>query len=127
MKNITTRDLRESLTLLITQKTSDGEGGWREIWNKGPKLWASIWPLSGGNGFEKEDPGGPMASHIGYIKALHPAYYRLIIRAGINMPLKARFLWHLRYETKRLLLATTPILIQCNRFLSMTAVEERNG
>jgi len=62
MKEITTKDLKEFLTLLLPQKQEDGEGGWREAWGKGPHLWASIQPLMGGDGFHKEDEGGPMAS-----------------------------------------------------------------
>lgn len=127
MKEITTRDLRESLILLISKKISDTEGGWEERWNKGPKLWASIWPLLNGNGIESADPGGPMASHQGYIKPFPPASYRVVIRADINLPLKSMFLWQLRKQTKRLLLVSAPTLIQCNRFLRMTVTEDRDG
>lgn len=127
MKEITSRDLKESLILLLPHKHEDGEGGWREVWEKGPRLWASIWPLMGGDGFHAEDRGGPMASQKGYIKALSPARYRIVIRAGIDLPLKAAFLWHLRHASKHLRLASTPILIQSNRFLCMTTVEENDA
>ncbi len=111
MKEITTRDLRETLTLLLPQKQDDREGGWREEWKTGPRLWASLWPVMGGNGLLKEDG----------------VYYRIIIRAGLNLPAKIAFLWHLPQKSKRLLVVTQPLLIQYNRFLSMTAEEERNA
>ena len=124
MKAITTKDLRESLTLLLPQKQEDGEGGWQEHWVKGPRLWASLWPIIVGNGFHNADKGGPMAAQQGYLQTLAPAYYRIIIRAGITLPAKTRFLWHLRQKTKRLLVVNTPVLIQYNHFLCMTVVEE---
>src|SRR5277367_3171526 len=127
MKEITTRDLKESLTLLLPQKQNDGAGGWRDLWTTGPKLWASLWPLIGGNGFHAQDPGGPMASHCGYVPVLPPPHYRIVIRAGIEIPAKSRFLWHLRQQSKSLLLVNSPVLIQYNRFLCMTGVEEKNG
>lgn len=127
MKNITTRDLKESLTLLLCQKQNDGAGGWRETWTNGPKLWASLWPIMGGHGFQTQDPGGPMASHCGYIHILPPPHYHLVIRRGVDIPLKSRFLWHLRHHAKRLLLVNQPVLIQYNEFMCMTVVEENNG
>ena len=125
MKDITTKDLRESLTLLICQKQNDGEGGWREEWRKGPKLWASLWPILGGDGFHKQDQGGPMASQCGYVHALPPPRYRVVIRAGIEIRANSRFLWDLRFQSKRLCLINMPVLIQFNRFLCLTVVEEK--
>lgn len=125
MKDITTKDLKESLTLLLSQRTSDGEGGWRETWKKGPVFWASLWPVMGRHGFHGEDVGGALAAHQGYMKSLPPAYYRIVIRRRIDIPLHARFLWHLRQASKRLLLVSSPVLIQCNQFLSMIGVEEK--
>ena len=127
MKEITTKDLKQSLTLLLPEKNEDGEGGWHEVWKKGPRLWASLWPLIGKDGFHAEAKGGPMASQKGYIKALPPPCYRVIIRARTDLPLKIAFLWHLRQKSKRLLVVSSPILIQYNQFLSMTAVEESNA
>lgn len=127
MKEITTRDLKESLTLLFCQKQEDGAGGWRELWKKGPLLWASLWPIMGGSGFQVQDPGGPMASHCGHVPVLPPPHYRLIIRAGLEIPTKSRFLWHLRQQSKHLSLVNRPVLIQYHRFLCMTVMEEKNG
>lgn len=123
MKALTTNDLKESLTIMLCHKREDGAGGWRETWSPGPKLWASLWPIMGGDGFHTEDPGGPMASQCGYVHALPPARYRMVIRAGINLPPKARFLWHLRHQSKALLLVNNPVFIQYHRFLSMIVVE----
>lgn len=106
MKDITTRDLKESLTLLLSERHDDGEGGWREEWQRGPRLWASLWPLIG-----KEDT----------------PYYRIVIRAGISLPSKIAFLWHLHHQSKRLSVFSAPVLIQCNRFISMTAKEVANA
>lgn len=127
MKEITASDLKEYLTLLISQKHEDGEGGWREIWKKGPHLWASIWPLIGGDGFHQEDKGGPMASQRGYIKSLPPARYRIVVRAGIDLPSNTTFLWHFPHTARRLHLVSAPVLIQYNRFLCMTAVEGKDA
>jgi head-tail adaptor len=110
MKPITLQDLREHLTLLVHQKTDDGEGGWREEWKKGPTLWASLWPLIGS---QEESPKTPVVPH-----------YRIVIRSGVNLGSKIGFLWPLRQGVKRLLVTHTPVLIQNNKFLCMTAVEE---
>ena len=123
MKEITARDLKESLTLLLAQTVGDEEGGTKDIWKKGPRLWASLWPLINTDGFHNEDEGGPMAAHHGYLKNLPAARYRLFMRAGIHLPQKVAFLWNLRQKTKRLLVVSTPVLIQKNRFLRMTVVE----
>jgi hypothetical protein len=125
MKEITTKDLKESLTLLTCQNKNDGAGGWKEEWRKGPKLWASVWPILGGNGFHMKDQGGPMASQCGYIHAVPSPHYRLVIRTGMDIPPKSRFIWHLRHHSKNLLLVNMPVLIQYNRFQSMTVVEEQ--
>ncbi|OJW50568.1 MAG: hypothetical protein BGO67_05700 [Alphaproteobacteria bacterium 41-28] len=108
MKNITTRDLNESLTLLLPQRHDDGEGGWREEWESGLHLWASLWPLIGAH-------------------AEDTPHYRIIIRAGVTLPSKIAFLWHLHQQPKRLSVLSSPVLIQYNRFLSMTAKEEINA
>ena len=68
-----------------------------------------------------------MASHCGYVHVLPPPHYRVIMRRGIDIPAKSRFLWHLRHQSKHLLLVNTPVLIQYNQFLCMTVVEEKNG
>jgi hypothetical protein len=106
MKPITTKDLRECLTLLIPQRDEDGEGGWREEWRRGPRVWACLWPL-----IDKQE------------KAL----YRIIVRSGINLPSKIGFLWPLRHSLRRLSVISPPVLIQCNRFLCMAAKEETNA
>lgn len=124
MKTITTKDLRESLTLLLYQKQQDDIGGWKEIWNKGPQLWASLWPIVGSSGFHTQDLGGPMASQCGYVHTLPPPHYRMVIRRGFEIPPKTRFLWHLRAQSKYLLLVNQPVLVQFNQFLCMTVVEE---
>lgn len=123
MKDITARDLKESLTLMFAQTVRDEEGGTRDIWRRGPRVWASLWPLFGKDQYHIEDEGGPMASHIGYLKTTPPARYRVFMRAGIHLPQKVAFLWNLRQGTKRLMVVNTPVLIQNNRFLSMTVVE----
>ncbi len=105
MRNLTTWDLTQPLTLLHLKKRDDGEGGWREEWIKGASLWGALWPL-----INKNDPDG--------------AYYRLTIRRGIDLPPKAGFLWHLYHRSKRLLITNAPILIQSNQFLSMTVKED---
>ncbi|MBA3814627.1 MAG: hypothetical protein H0X26_09165 [Alphaproteobacteria bacterium] len=125
MKKVTTKDLKESLTLMLCRKQDDGAGGWRENWRNGPKLWASLWPIIGGDGYHEQDPGGPMASQCGYVHTLPPPRYRVVIRAGINLPPNSRFLWHLRQESKYLLLVNSPVFIQYHRFLSMVMVEEK--
>ena len=127
MKDITARDLKESLTLLFAQAVQDEEGGTKDIWRKGPHLWASLWPLTTPDAFHTEDEGGPMASHLGYLKALNPARYRVFIRAGIHLPQKFGFLWNLRQEPKRLVGVNTPVFIQNNRFLRMTVVETNHA
>lgn len=108
MKDITTRDLRESLTLLLPHLQEDGEGGWIEEWNPSHRLWASIWPLMGA---QKEDK----------------PFYRITLRSGILLPPRAAFIWHLHQHTKRLQIINTPVLIQYNRFLSMMAREEKDA
>ena len=123
MTDITTRDLRESLTLLLPRKQSDSEGGWRETWKNGPRLWASIWPLLGRDGYIPHMKGDPMMDQKGYLKTLPPPRYRIIIRAGVDLPLKTVFSWHLFRKSKRLLVVNKPVLIQYNRFLRMIAVE----
>lgn len=106
MHEITSRDLRESLTLLLLERQDDKEGGWKEKWKPGPRLWASIWPLLG----EKESPA-----------------YRVIICASLQLPQKVVFLWHLAHTSKRLSVANAPTLIQYNRFLSMYAKEDHHA
>jgi head-tail adaptor len=108
MKLITTRDLNQSLTLLIPHMKDDGEGGWRETWKKGPRLWALLWPLT-----SQEEP----------VKDVPPARFRVVIRAGIHLPPKVGFDWHLYQSTKRLSVVSAPILIQNNLFLRMIAAE----
>lgn len=125
MKDFTTKDLKESLTLMICDKRDDGAGGWRETWSVGPPLWASLWPIIGGGGFHTQDEGGPMASNCGYLHAFPPPRYRMVVRAGINIPPKSRFRWNLRQGAKTLLLVNSPVFIQYHRFLSMTVVEEK--
>lgn len=127
MKHIATKDLNQSLTLLRCHKQNDGAGGWQEEWRKGPQLWASLWPILGGNGFQPQDPGGPMASNCGYVHVLPPPSYRLVLRRGIDIPGKSRFLWHLREVSKHLRLVNVPVFIQYNQFMCMTVVEEING
>src|SRR5580692_9678277 len=112
MKTITTTDLKEPLTLLLYEKQPDGAGGWRESWKKGPRLWGFLWPILGGNGFQTHDPGGPMASHCGFVPPLPPPSYRLILRRGIDILPKSRFLWELRTTPKSLLLVNQPVSIQ---------------
>ncbi|MBI2707867.1 MAG: hypothetical protein HYX35_06130 [Proteobacteria bacterium] len=106
MKPITTKDLRECLTLLIPQRHKDGEGGWQEEWRSGPRVWACLWPL-----IDKQEK----------------ASYRIVIRCGINLPSKMRFLWPLRHSVKRLSVISPPILIQQNQFLCMIAREDINA
>lgn len=127
MKEITSRDLTQSLTLLLPKREEDGEEGWKEIWKKGPHIWASLFPIMGKSGFHPEGLGGPMASHEGYLKSLPPPHYHLIVRAGIDIPSRAGFLWRLSSCTKRLMMVSSPALIQCNRFLKMTVVETKNA
>lgn len=107
MKEITSRDLRESLTLLFLKRQDDHEGGWEERWVEGPQLWASLWPIVN----EGSD---------------YP-FYRIIIRANLQLPTKVSFLWHFSQMSKRLLVVSAPTLIQYNRFLSMRAKEEQNA
>lgn len=125
MQEMTAKDLKESLTLLLYRQQKDEEGGWKDTWKKGPHVWASMWPTLGKNGFHEKDEGGPMASQWGYMQTLPPPSYRVVMRAGIDVPLKSRFLWTLRHLTKHLLLVNQPVLIQYNRFLCMTVVEEK--
>jgi len=106
MKLISTKDLRESLILLIPERYDDGEGGFREEWRKGPPLRASLWPLIN----HEETP-----------------HYRIIIRPGIQLPLRIGFLWPLPHALKRLLAIGPPLFIQQNQFLCMTAKEEENA
>jgi hypothetical protein len=112
MNPITIQDLRECLTLLIAQRQDDGEGGWKEEWKRGPTLWASLWPLMGNKGE--------------LLKSLSPCF-RVVIRAGINLPKRFGFLWTLRHGVKRLEVISAPVPIQYNRFLCMTAREETNA
>lgn len=107
MKEITSRDLRESLTLLFLKRQDDHEGGWEERWVEGPQLWASLWPILN----EENDH----------------SFYRIIIRATLQLPTKIGFLWHLTQASKRLLVVSAPTLIQYNRFLSMKAKEEQHA
>lgn len=127
MKDITSRDLTQSLALLLPKREEDGEGGWKETWKKGPSIWASLFPVMGKSGFHSEDLGGQMASHEGFLKSLPPPHYQLIVRAGINIPSRAGFLWRLSSCAKRLMMVSSPTLIQCNRFLKMTVVETKNA
>ena len=107
MKEITTRDLKESLTLLYLRTGDDLEGGWHEAWREGPQVWAAIWPL-----LSK--------------KTLGPAY-RLTLRATMTLPPQIKFLWPLLNTTKRLRVINSPSFIQYNRFLTMIAEEEENA
>lgn len=107
MKEITTRDLKESLTLLVLKTKDDGEGGWKEEWCKGPRLWAALWPLI--------NPQKGSAS------------YRIILRAPLMLPHTIKFVWHLQRMTKRLTVIKEPVLIQYNRFYAMIAEEEKNA
>jgi hypothetical protein len=125
MQTITTKDLKESLTLCLYQQQKDGQGGWKEFWKLGPQLWAHVWPVVPKSAFHEKDEGGPMASQCGYIPVLPPPSYRLIIRAGIEIPPKSRFLWQLRYGSKHLSLVSQPMFLQYHRFLSMTVVEDK--
>lgn len=99
----TTRNLSEPLTLLIPDKKDDGEGGWEESWKTGPVVWAAVWPLVD--------------------KSAKP-YYRIVVRASVEFADQIRFLWPLRYGTKRLRVMAAPVLIQNNHFQCMTAVED---
>jgi hypothetical protein len=103
MHTITTKDLKECLTLLIHQREEDGEGGWQEEWRQGPRMWACLWPL-----IDKQET----------------ALYRIIIRSGIHLPSRIGFLWPLRHSLKRLSVITPPLLIQHNQFLCMAARED---
>ncbi|EKE10378.1 MAG: hypothetical protein ACD_16C00043G0005 [uncultured bacterium] len=107
MKEITTRDLKESLVLLLLKKKDDGEGGWQEDWCEGPRLWAALWP------FVDNQKGTPL--------------YRIILRAPLILPHTIKFLWRLQHTTKRLVVIKDPILVQYNRFYAMIAEEEKNA
>ncbi|MDZ4322751.1 MAG: hypothetical protein U1A05_01510 [Alphaproteobacteria bacterium] len=107
MKEISTRDLKESLTLLFLRTKDDWEGGWHEEWQEGPRVWAAVWPLLN-------------------MQAQCPAY-RLTLRATITLPPQSKFLWPLLNTTKRLRVINSPSLIQYNRFLTMIAEEEENA
>jgi len=109
MKKLSPWDLRESLTLLILQKISDDEGGWREDWQRGPRLWGYLWPIF---------KAGPTE---------HQPHYRLVIRAGVNLPREVGFLWHLQETSKRLIAITPPTPIQFNKFLCMLTREEHHA
>jgi hypothetical protein len=109
MKNLSPWDLKESLTLLILQKVSDHEGGWREDWKKGPPLWGYLWPIF---------KAGPHETQ---------PHYRLVIRSGINLPKEVGFLWHLRETSKHLRAISQPTPIQFNKFLCMLTREEKNA
>lgn len=106
MKEITTRDLRESLTLLLLHLHEDGEGGWTEEWRPSHRIWGSIWPLIG------SDMKGK---------------YRITIRSEFQLPSRFAFLWHLHRESKQLLVISKPVLTHYNRFLSMIAKEEKDA
>lgn len=107
MKEITTRDLKESLILLSPHIEDDWEGGRREEWREGPRVWAAVWPLIS-------------------TKTQNPAY-RLTFRANITLPSQSKFLWPLLNVTKRLRVTNSPSLIQYNRFITMIAAEEENA
>lgn len=107
MKEITTRDLKESLILLFLHTEEDWEGGWREEWREGPRVWAAVWPLL------STQTQGPA--------------YRLTLRATMTLPRQSKFLWPLLNTTKRLRVISSPSLIQYNRFLTMIAEEEDNA
>lgn len=102
MRKITTKDLSECLTLLISHRDEDGEGGWREEWRRGPTVWACVWPL---------------------IDTQEKVSYRIVIRAGLDLPPKMGFLWSF-HPAQRLSVISPPVLIQQNKFLCMTAKEE---
>ena len=124
MKIRTPQDLGQSLTLLHPQQQEDGEGGWREEWRRGPRLWASITPLQGGHGFHPELKREPMISQHGYLKAIPPARYRLILRAEIDFPQRFAFLWHLYRKSKFLAVISSPTVLHSNRFVQMIAMED---
>jgi hypothetical protein len=107
MKEITTRDLKESLTLLYLRTADDFEGGWHKEWREGPRVWAAIWPLL------STQTQGPA--------------YRLTLRATMTLPPQSKFLWPLLNTTKRLRVINSPSLIQYNRFLTMIAEDEENA
>ena len=107
MKEISTLDLKESLILLLLRTEDDQEGGWREEWREGPRVWAAIWPLLN-------------------TQTQSPAY-RLILRANIPIPPQSKFLWPLLSVTKRLRVINSPSPIQYNRFQTMIAEEEENA
>lgn len=107
MKEITTKDLKESLTLLYLHTEEDWEGGWREEWREGTQVWAAVWPLIS---MKTQGPG-----------------YRLTLRVPLRIPPQSKFLWPLLNTTKRLRVISSPSLIQYNRFLTMIAEEEENA
>lgn len=118
--------MKETVTLFLPLREKDGTGGWRDNWRKGPQLWASLWPIIGKDGFYEGGPRNPMASSERFLSSLPLARYRVTIRAGITLPSKAKFIWHLRHSRKHLLLVSSPLLIQFNRYLSMIVVETRD-
>lgn len=71
MHKITTKDLKEYLTLLVLHRIEDGEGGWQEEWRQGPRMWACLGPLK-----DKQQK----------------AFYRIVIRSGIPLPSQIGFL-----------------------------------
>lgn len=125
MAPLTTKDLREHLSLLLWHRQEDGEGGWQEQWQRSLHLWGSIWPLALPHGFHK-GAHDPMMTQEGYVKNLPPLRYQLIIRAMVEIPVKSAFLWHLARTSKRLLVISKPCLIQYNRFLRMIVMEDKN-
>lgn len=108
MKNISLKDLRESLTLLFSHTQDDGEGGWKESWQRMKHLHGAIWPL------------------IPSPKNRKPQY-RVLIRAEYQLPSKFAFLWHLHRKSKRLVATHKPLLIHHNRFLSITTEEDNHA
>ncbi len=106
MKELTSRDLRESLTLLLPFKKEDGEGGWIEEWQSSHHLWAFIAPLSG------LDMNGR---------------YKIYIRSEIKLPPRIMFLWHLDNKTERLQVISKPVLTHQNRFLTLIGKENSHA
>ena len=106
MQLITRKDFRESLTLLIPHRQQDGEGGWEEIWNPGPRVWAAVFPI-----LEKREK----------------PHYHLVVGGGLILPYKIAFLWNVGDTSKRLHIITEPQFIQHKRFLSMIAKEESHA
>ncbi len=108
MQKTTLKDLRELLTLLFAQTRDDGEGGWDENWKHMKQLHGAIWPL------------------VPAPKDAKP-HYRVTIRAEYQLPKRFAFLWHGFRRSKRLIPLSKPLLIENNRFLSITTKEDTHA